>query len=72
MLSWISDLTLTIMSWVPPWLYPEDSSRYVIVRGMFALLLIVLVVLVIALRPVRTFIASYRNRRGSPNRDPAP
>ena len=71
MLSWISDLTLTIISWVPPWLYAEDSSRYVIVRGMFALLLIVLVVLVIALRPVRTLIAGYRNRRSAPN-DPAP
>ena len=71
MLSWISDLTLTIISWVPPWLYSEDSSRYVIVRGMFALLVIVLVVLVIALRPVRTLIAGYRNRRSAPN-DPAP
>lgn len=69
MLSWVSDVTLAIISWVPPWLYPEDSSRYVIVRGMAALLLIVLVVLIIALRPIRTFIAHYRNRDSAQKRD---
>jgi hypothetical protein len=54
MLSWISDTILGFISLVPTWLYAEGSPRYMIVRGMFGLLLVVLIVLIIALRPFRT------------------
>ncbi len=54
MLSWISEAIFHILSWIPNWLYADDTPRYLIVRGMLGLLLTVVVILVFAL---------WRNRR---------
>lgn len=48
-LSWISETIFHVFSWIPNWLYADDTPRYLIVRGMLGLLLIVLIVLVFAL-----------------------
>lgn len=49
MLSWISETIFHVFSWIPNWLYADDTPRYLIVRGMLGLLLIALIVLVVAL-----------------------
>ena len=43
MLTWISDTIFRVFSWVPNWLYADDTPRYFIVRAMLGLLLIVVV-----------------------------
>lgn len=48
MLTWISDTIFRVFSWVPNWLYADDTPRYFIVRAMLGLLLIVVVILAIA------------------------
>lgn len=69
MLSWMTDASLVFASWLPAWLAAgDDSSRYVILQGMFALLTIVALVLLIALRPIRNLMAHYRARRTSPDK----
>jgi threonine/homoserine/homoserine lactone efflux protein len=47
---WISERILAIVSYVPAQFVSESSPHFMLVRAMFALLLIVLVVGVIALR----------------------
>jgi hypothetical protein len=49
MLSWISETIFHVFSWIPNWLYADDTPRYLIVRGMLGLLLIVLIILAVAL-----------------------
>ena len=56
MLSWISETIMHLFSWVPNLLYADDTPRYLIVRGMLGLLLIVLIALAVA---------CWRNRRQS-------
>ena len=48
MLTWISDTIFRFFSWVPNWLYTDDTPRYFVVRAMLGLLLIVVVILAIA------------------------
>jgi hypothetical protein len=48
-LAWISDSILRLISWIPNWLYADDTPRYYIVRGMLGLGLIVLIGLGIVL-----------------------
>lgn len=47
-LTWISEAIMHVFSWVPNLLYADDTPRYLIVRGMLGLLLIVLIALVVA------------------------
>ena len=48
-MSWISETIFHVFSWIPNWLYADDTPRYLIVRGMLGLLLIVLIILAVAL-----------------------
>ena len=48
MLSWISDTIFRAISWIPNWLYADDTPRYLLVRGVLGLLLIVVIMLAIA------------------------
>ena len=70
MLSWIAQTITELISWIPSWLYVEGSARYLVVRGMLGLGLIVLVFLVLALRPDRFAIDCYRRYRNSKNAEP--
>jgi hypothetical protein len=47
-LSWISDTIFRAISWIPNWLYADDTPRYLIVRGVLGLLLMVVIILAIA------------------------
>ena len=55
----IVDWILAMVTAVPAWFVAEDSPSFTLIRGMFALLLIVLIVCAIALRPSRAAIARY-------------
>ena len=55
MLDWISDTILAIVTSVPAVFVAEDSPTFTLVRGVFGLLLIVLVVYLIAIWPFRPF-----------------
>lgn len=57
MLDRIVDALLAIVTSVPAWLVDEDSPHFMLVRAMFALLLIVLIVGVISFWPSRAAIA---------------
>ncbi len=48
-LSWVSETVFHVISWMPNWLYADDTPRYFIVRGMLGLGLLVLVILAFAL-----------------------
>ena len=70
MLSWISDTIFTIISWIPNWLYADNSPRYLIVRGMLGLLLLVIIILVIAVWPRGAFRRRPRDqnlKKGAPD-----
>jgi hypothetical protein len=59
---WISETIMAIVNFVPALLVAEESPNFPLIRTMFALLLIVLVVWVVAMRPFA------RHRKTDPNR----
>lgn len=67
MLDWIVDKVIAIASYVPAQFVPPDSQHFTLIRSMFALLLIVLVLLIVALHPLRS-IKRYMNNRRSADR----
>jgi Gpi18-like mannosyltransferase len=58
-LNWISETLFRVFSWVPNWLYADDTPRYLIVRSLFGVLLLVIVILIVAVWRAR------RHRRGT-------
>jgi hypothetical protein len=54
MLAWIVEKIIAIVSYVPAQLLPPDSQHFTLIRSMFALLVIVLILLVVALHPLRS------------------
>jgi len=71
MLSWLSETTFKLLSWIPNWLYADDTPRYFLVRGFLGLGLIVAIILIVALRPDRMLRENYRRRRNA-GKEPAP
>jgi hypothetical protein len=65
MLDWISETVIAIVSYIPAQFVPPDSQHFVLIRSMFGLLLVVLVVLILALNPLRFIRRSFRNRRSA-------
>jgi hypothetical protein len=55
MLEWLAEKIIAIVSSVPVLLEYDDPIRFGLVRGMFALLFVVVVLLIIAWRPFRFF-----------------
>lgn len=67
MLHWIADAIWSIVTWVPAWLTEYDSPNFKLIRAMFGLLLIVLVVYIIAMRPLRRVIQlRWKKASGTP------
>jgi hypothetical protein len=62
MLDWIGEKILAVVSFVPALFVAEDSSHFILVRGMFGLLLIVLIVYIIAMRPIRSVVSYYMRK----------
>jgi len=65
MLDWIVGKVIAIVSYVPAQIVPPDSQHFTLIRSMFALLLIVFVLLIVALRPLRWFMRVMRNRQSA-------
>lgn len=62
MLDWIGETILAIVSFVPALFVAEESPNFMLIRAMFGLLLILLIVYVVAMRPIRSAIARWRER----------
>jgi hypothetical protein len=62
MLDWIAEMILTAVSYVPALFVAEESPSFALIRAMFGLLLIVLFVYLIAMRPLRPFLARCMKR----------
>jgi hypothetical protein len=62
MLNWLVEKIWAVVTWVPAWFVEEGSPRFMVVRGMFALILITLVVCVIAMWPSNAAIGRYVER----------
>ena len=54
---WISEAIVAIMGFVPAIFLPEGSPHFMLIRGMFGLIFIVLVVYIIAMTPFRNVMA---------------
>jgi hypothetical protein len=56
MLDWISDTFLAIVTAVPPLFVDQDSPRFLLMRGMLGLILVIFVAYLIAIWPFRPFL----------------
>jgi hypothetical protein len=59
MLRWLADKIVELVSLVPPWLVEKDTLHFVLVRGLFAILFVILAIVVIAFWPSRAVIAQF-------------
>jgi hypothetical protein len=59
MLDWVVDKIWTVVTWVPALFLEEGSPRYVLFRGMVAILVAVLVLCAIAIWPFRGAVFRY-------------
>ena len=62
MLNWLAEKIWAVVTWVPAWFVEENSPQFMVIRGMFALMLITLVVYVIAMWPSNAAIGRYMGR----------
>jgi hypothetical protein len=63
MLDWIAEKLLAMLNSVPGMFFAEDSPKFMLVRAMFALILVVLIVWAIAmLRPFCRAVARYASK----------
>jgi hypothetical protein len=69
MLDWIVEKVIAIVSYVPAQFVPPDSQHFVLIRSMFALILIALVLLILALHPLRSIRRNLRNRQSADRRE---
>jgi hypothetical protein len=58
----IAEFLLSSMARIPGWLVDEDSPQFMLIRTIFALLLIVAIVYIIALLPLRSWIGQFARR----------
>ena len=67
MLREISETIVEVVSYIPALFVPRDSVHFVLARGIFGILLVVLVIIILAFKPLRAAIKRYRgNRRHIP------
>ena len=59
MLDWVVDKIWTVVTWVPSLFLEEGSPRYILFRGMAAILVAVLILCVIAVWPFRGAVFRY-------------
>jgi hypothetical protein len=62
MLNWIAEKIIAIVTFIPALIVEQDSPNFMLIRAMFGLLLIVAIVYLLALRPIRSFMANSRNK----------
>jgi len=54
MLDWLVETILAIVNFVPALFVEQDTPRFVLVRGLFGLMFVLLVLIALALWPRRT------------------
>ena len=59
MLHWLADKIMELVSLVPPLFVEKNSLHFIIVRGMFAILMVILIICVLAFCPSRAAIAQF-------------
>jgi hypothetical protein len=64
---WISETILAVVNFIPALFVAEDSPNFMLIRAMFGLLLIVLVMYLIAMRPIRSAVARYMTKISKQN-----
>jgi hypothetical protein len=62
MLDWVGEQIYWLVTYVPALLVAENSPHFHLFRAMCGLILIVLVVYIIAMRPIRTAFERWRAR----------
>jgi hypothetical protein len=67
MLNWIAEKIMAIVTFIPALIVEQDSPNFMLIRAMFGLLLIVAIVYLLAMRPIRSFMANYRNKASKPD-----
>ena len=65
MIDWIVEKLLSVAHWVPAIFLDEGSPNHDLVRAMFALLLLVLVVYLIAIWAPRSAVGRFTGKLGS-------
>ena len=61
MLHWVAERIMALVNSLPP-LFVSDEHHFVLIRTMFALLLVVLVVYILAMWPFGSIIARIRSK----------
>jgi hypothetical protein len=61
MLHWVSERIMAVINSLPP-LFVSDEHHFALVRTMFALLLVVVVVYILAMWPFGSIIARIRSK----------
>jgi hypothetical protein len=61
MLDWVAERIMALVSFLPP-VFVSDEHHFVLIRTMFALLLVVLVVYILAMWPFGSIIARIRSK----------
>ncbi len=61
MLDWIAERIMALINFLPP-VFVSDEHHFGLVRTMFALLLVVLVVYILAMWPFGSFIARIKDK----------
>jgi hypothetical protein len=68
MLDWVAERILALVHFLPP-VFVSDEHHFVLIRTMFALLLVVLVVYILAMWPFGSIIARIKSKlRKQPGR----
>jgi hypothetical protein len=62
MLHWISEKIWEVVTFVPAIVLAEDSPNFNLFRGMFGLFLIVVIVYLVAMRPIRFIIGRSKSK----------
>ena len=65
MLDWIVEKVIAIVSYVPAQFVPPDSVHFKLIRSMFGLLLVILIVAILATRPLRSIMRRLRDRKSA-------
>ena len=61
MLHWVAERIMALINFLPP-VFVSDEHHFVLIRTMFALLLVVLVVYILAMWPFGSLIARIKNK----------
>ena len=69
MLREISETIVEVVSYIPALFVPRDSVHFVLARGMFGILLVVLVIIILAFKPLRAAIKRYRGSQQETHSD---